>query len=75
MTEVNWFRNTNSLSIGSVCLSVSLFPVAPTLEHRASVKRFVTYHFLNPKTVGRTPWTGDKPVARPLPTQKNANTE
>jgi hypothetical protein len=45
----------------------SLFPVAPTLEHRASVKRFVSLQFLNPKTVGRTPWTSDQPVARPLP--------
>jgi hypothetical protein len=55
--------------------SVSLFPVAPTLERRASVKRFVSLQFLNPKGVGRTPWTGDQPVARPLPTQNNTNTE
>jgi hypothetical protein len=26
-------------------------------------------------TVGRTPWTGDQPVARPLPTHNNTNTE
>jgi hypothetical protein len=49
-------------------LSLSL-SVAPTLEHRASVKRFVSLQFLNPKTVGRTPRTGDQPIARPLPTQ------
>jgi hypothetical protein len=48
---------------------VSLFPVAPTLEHCASVKRFVLLQFLNPKTVGRIPWTGDQPVARQLPIQ------
>jgi hypothetical protein len=48
--------------------SLSLFPVAPTLEFGASVKRFVSLQFLNPKTVGRTPWTGDQPVTRPLPT-------
>jgi hypothetical protein len=47
-------------------LSLSLFPVAPNLEQRASVKRFVSLQFLNPKTVGRTPWIGDQPVARPL---------
>jgi hypothetical protein len=35
--------------------------------------RFFT--FLNLYTVGRTPWTGDQPVARPLPTQNNTNTE
>jgi hypothetical protein len=51
--------------------SLSLFPVAPASEHRASVKRFVSLQFLNPKTVGRTPWTGDQPIARPLPTQEN----
>jgi hypothetical protein len=50
----------------------SLFPVAPTLEHRASVKRFVSLQFLNPRTVDRIPWAGDQPVARPLP---NTNTE
>jgi hypothetical protein len=38
-------------------LSLSLFPIASILEHRASVKRFVSLQFLNPKTVGRTPWT------------------
>jgi hypothetical protein len=54
--------------------SPSLFLVAPTLEHRASVKRFVSLQFLNPKTFGRTPWTGDQPVASPLPTQNNTNT-
>jgi hypothetical protein len=39
------------------------------MEHKASVKRFVSLQFLNPKTVGRTPWTEDQPVAKPLPTQ------
>jgi hypothetical protein len=49
--------------------SVSLSPVAPILKHRASVKRFVSLQFHNPKRVSRTSWTGDKPVARPLPMQ------
>jgi hypothetical protein len=48
-------------------VSASLSPVALTLEHRASVKRFVSLQYLNPKTVGRTPWMGDQPVLRPLP--------
>jgi hypothetical protein len=51
------------------------FPVALTLQHRASVKRFVSLQFLSPKTVGRTPWTADQPVARLLPTQNNTDTE
>jgi hypothetical protein len=53
------------------CLSLSLPPVAPTSEHRASVKCFVSLQFLNPKTVGRFLERGDQPVARPLPTQDN----
>jgi hypothetical protein len=33
------------------------------------------FQFLNLYTVGRTPWTGDQPVARPLPTQRKTQTE
>jgi hypothetical protein len=39
------------------------------LEHRASVKSFVSLQVLTPKTVGRAPWIADEPIARPLPTQ------
>jgi hypothetical protein len=56
-----------------IYLSLFVFPVAPILEHRESVKRFVSLQFLNPKTVCRTPWTENQPVARPLPTQDNTN--
>jgi hypothetical protein len=52
---------------------LSLFPVAPTLGHRASVKRFVSLQFFNSKTVGRSPRMGDQPVARPLPLQTQTN--
>jgi hypothetical protein len=32
------------------------------------------FSFVNPYTVGRAPWTGDQPVARPLPyTQDSIN--
>jgi hypothetical protein len=40
-----------------------------TSEHGASVKRFVSLQCLKTKTVGRTPWTGDRHIARPLPIQ------
>jgi hypothetical protein len=33
------------------------------------------YGFLIVQTVGRTPWAGDQPVTRPLPTQDNTNKE
>jgi hypothetical protein len=29
------------------------------------------FQFLNPYTVGRTPWTGDQPVASPLPAHRH----
>jgi hypothetical protein len=51
------------LEVTIYLLSVSVSSVAPTLEHRASAKRFVSLQFHNPKTVGRTPWTGDQPIA------------
>jgi hypothetical protein len=33
------------------------------------------FRFLILYTVGRTPWTGDQPDARPIPIQHNTNTE
>jgi hypothetical protein len=33
------------------------------------------FQFLNLYTVGRTPWMGDEPVARPLPTHRTAQTQ
>jgi hypothetical protein len=33
------------------------------------------FQFLNLSTVGRTPWTGDQPVARPLPTHRTTQTQ
>jgi hypothetical protein len=34
------------------------------------VRLWLLFQFLNLNTDGRTPWTGDQPVARPLPTQR-----
>jgi hypothetical protein len=45
------------------------------LEHRAYVKLFSSLQFPNLKTVGRIPWTGDQPVAKPIPTQDDTSTE
>jgi hypothetical protein len=33
------------------------------------------FQFLNLYTVGTTPWTGDQPVARPLPTYRTTQTQ
>jgi hypothetical protein len=65
----NIYSSCSILSLSSL----SLFPVAPTMEHRASMKRFVSLQFHNPETVGRAPWMGDQPIARPLPIQTQTN--
>jgi hypothetical protein len=36
---------------------------------------WLLFQFLNPDTVGRTPWTGDEPFARPLPTHSTTQTQ
>jgi hypothetical protein len=64
-----------SQKVLSLLFPPPLAPVVHPVEHRTSVKRFVSLQFLNPKTVGRTPWPGDQPVARPVPTKDNINTE
>jgi hypothetical protein len=33
------------------------------------------FQFFNPYTVGRTPWTGDQPVPRSLPTHRTTQTQ
>jgi hypothetical protein len=33
------------------------------------------FQFLNLYTVGRTPWTGEQPVAGPIPTQRTTQTQ
>jgi hypothetical protein len=50
----------------------SIFRVDEYAEQLTSMKQVANravLQFLNPNTDGRTPWTGDQPVVRPLPTQ------
>jgi hypothetical protein len=49
-------RNVGWLSTDS--LSLTLFPVAPTLKHSASVKRFVSLQFLDLKEMVGLLWRG-----------------
>jgi hypothetical protein len=72
-------HKTNFLSIYlsiylSLCLSVclSIRPLAcPPIYLSKALESFVwpwsLFSFLNLYIVGRTPWTGDQPVTRPLP--------
>jgi hypothetical protein len=53
----------------SIYLSIYLWLYSPLLD----LGRF--FSFLIPYTDGRTPWTGDQPVARPLPAHRTAQTQ
>jgi hypothetical protein len=53
----------------SIYLSIYLWSYIPLLD----LGRF--FSFLIFYTVGRTPWTGDQAVARPLPAYRTTQTE
>jgi hypothetical protein len=56
---IAWCIYTTSLSVClSICLSLDLQPFADLVR----LLSFLIFY-----TAGRTPWTGDQPVARPLP--------
>jgi hypothetical protein len=51
----------------------SLYYLSMALQY--SVGPWPLFQFLNLYTVGGTPWTGDQPVAGPLPTHRTAKTQ
>jgi hypothetical protein len=53
----------------SIYLSIYLWLYSPF------VGPWPLFHFLNPYTVSRTPWAGDRPVARLLPTHRTTQTQ
>jgi hypothetical protein len=53
----------------SICLFVCLWLYSPSLDPGRFFKFLILY------TVGRTPWTEDHPVTRPLPTHKTTQTQ
>jgi hypothetical protein len=64
------YRSTlHSLDIDIVVKLLSL----RLYSHSLGLGRFFSFLILN--TVGRTPSTGDQPVARPLPTRRTAQTQ
>jgi hypothetical protein len=56
----------------SLCNQRSWKPIYPWLYSPCGP--WPLFQFLNIYTVGRTPWTGDKPVARSLPTHRTTQT-
>jgi hypothetical protein len=60
----------------SICLSVYLSVCLSTyLWFHSPCGPWPLFQFLDLCTVRRTPWTGDQPVARPLPTHRIAQTQ
>jgi hypothetical protein len=57
----------------NVSLSLSLFLLLPLWNIGHPWNASIHSSFLILKTVGRTPWKGDQPVARPLPTHDLTN--
>jgi hypothetical protein len=80
IVSVTGFSNRIQGVVLSVCLSINLSIYLPTylniylwLYRSLDLDRF--FSFLILYTVGRTPWTGDHPVARPLPTHRRTQTQ
>jgi hypothetical protein len=67
--------NSLSLVISNppVCLPNNFLSIYGSAVLLLDLRRF--FGFLILYTVGRIPWTGDQPGARPLPTQDNTNRE
>jgi hypothetical protein len=59
----------------SVCLSVYLFVYLCICGSTALCWALAAFQFLNLYILGRTPWTGDQPVARPVPTDRTTQTQ
>jgi hypothetical protein len=66
-TKVNKIKNISIYL--SIYLPVCLWLCSPSLD----LGRF--FSFLTLYTVGKTPWTGDQPVARSLPTYRTTQTQ
>jgi hypothetical protein len=62
------FSNTElEISVNSFLISIPLIPYSYSVE---------VFHFsLDLYTIGRTPWTSDRPVARPLPKYRTTKTQ
>jgi hypothetical protein len=59
-------------SKGYLLLIIIIWRSSPYRALASSLWGSVILHL---QTIGRTPWTSDQPVARPLPTQDTTNTE
>jgi hypothetical protein len=67
--------NFNSGAVIIFCRLLKFFSLSIYGSAALSWVLAAFYNFLILYTVGKTPWTGDQPVARPLPTHRTTQTQ
>jgi hypothetical protein len=74
--DVKLIWGSNDVKPETCVLSLRAFSLCCSHFGAQSIRETLcSLQFLKPQTVGRTPWTEDQPVARPLPTHRTARTE
>jgi hypothetical protein len=81
--SVNTFPRKRGAHDNTVIMETGVFSVGSAPWNYLSIYLWLCslcglwplFQFLNLYTVGRAPWTGYEPVARPLPERDNTNTE
>jgi hypothetical protein len=58
-----------------IIIIIIIIIITTTMALQPFVGRWPLFNFLILYRVGRTPWTGDQPVARPLPTHRTTQTQ
>jgi hypothetical protein len=67
--KATWRNPPHSTYVVSIYLSIYLWLYNPLLDLGRLFSFLILY------TVGRTPWTGDQPIVRPLPTHRTTQTQ
>jgi hypothetical protein len=66
---------TDAVIFRWTCIIYFDFHFSSSIALQTFVGPWPLLQFLDLYTVGRTPWTGDQPVARPLPTHRTTQTQ
>jgi hypothetical protein len=73
--EINMSLRYYEASLSVTCSAIVKLRALLLCLHSPLLALGRVFSFLVLYTVGRTPWAGDQPFARPLPTHNNTNTE
>jgi hypothetical protein len=66
----NLREESNTIHPSTQLSEITLLAICLSMALQSFVGPWPLFQFLNLYTAGRTPWTGDQPVARPLPTHR-----